>query len=96
MTLQQAVEVANRARTIQATMIGAIQRGSPDQLLDHAVHAYKAAIVLFDHATEVESALNDMMILLEQSRLMLQLIISDPDIGERAAAIITESTVETG
>ena len=60
MTLEQAVELINRVRTIQNGLTAFLGRNAtPDSLLDHASSAYKAAILLFDHAVALETSLQE-------------------------------------
>jgi hypothetical protein len=97
MTLEQAVELANRVRTVQHGLIDLMTRNaSPDSLLDHAAHAYKAAIVLFEHAVEAENALIEVKLLLDLIQGSLLAARADPVDGPILDAILTRHFTESG
>jgi hypothetical protein len=96
MTLEQAVDLAVRMRTIQHGAGDFLARGAThDSLLDHAAHAYKAAIVLFDHCVTLETALmtieadaaaaNEVVFRLQR---MMEAASTDPETGPLFRALI--------
>lgn len=97
MTIEQAVELVNRVRTIQHGMVDFMRRNaSMDSLLDHAAHAYKAAILLFDHATEVEQALMETGEALRLIQRGLTVASEDPDDGPVLMDILGRHLTESG
>lgn len=58
LTLDQACDLAMRYKTIETGLVDFLARGATvESLLDHACHAAKAAIVLFQHAHDTETHL---------------------------------------
>lgn len=94
MTLEAAVDLANRITAIQKGLIDLINRGDRDQLLDHAATAYKALIVLFDHTHAMETAYADVVALLQQAQQAMVLLFNDPDIGETARWLIDQKITQ--
>ncbi len=104
MTLEQAVELVNRIRTIQNGGTAFLARNATmDSLLDHAAHGYKAAILLFEHASvteqhliEADRRLNETMELLVQLTNIVKRASDDPVSGPLFRALLDPNLTESG
>lgn len=81
MTLPQAVELINRVRTVQHGMREMIERGDRFDLVEHALSAYKAGILLFEHAVEVEQHMSTLSAMLQTAQSAIQGLLDDPVVG---------------
>lgn len=96
MTLEQAVDLLGKIRSIGHTLPEFVsRRATPDSLLDHAVYAYTAGVLLLNHATEVERQLQEAVGLLAKLQAANQQLINHPVFGPQILllfdAILTDS-----
>lgn len=78
MTLTQAADLANRASMIGDRLPTLYTDSDRQNLIDHATHAYKAAILLHEHATQLEQTLTTMTALLKSSTAIYRTLHQSP------------------
>lgn len=94
MTLPQAVELINRVRTVQHGMRDLIARGERQDLIEHALSAYKAGILLFEHGVGLEETLAEVTKVLQQIQQAMTDLLNDPDFGPLLRAQIEKMTTQ--
>lgn len=97
MTLEQAVDLLGKIRSIGHTLPEFVsRRATPDSLLDHAVYAYTAGVLLLNHATEAERHLVEVTSVLARLTAANRQILEHPVWGSQFKLLMDTILAESG